>query len=140
MDIEQELLMCDFHDARIEKIDIQSTGDCEIKFETLICYCAIPMKSDVADVWAVRGSLSLKGCEDIVLSSVSSGELWVSEAEFEYSTNDPNDKFNTPLLNGKSLMNASIMFTNGGTIKTSGGSILLCLGEFYEKIEQCEWP
>ena len=135
-----QLLMCDFHDARIARIDLRSSGDCEIIFSSLICYCAIATHNDRADVWSGRGSLSLQRCESIVFSQVSSCELWVSDAEFAYTTSDPNDMYNLPLLDGKSLVTAAISFTNAGRMQITGGSAKLHLAKFDHRVEQCPWP
>lgn len=137
---EKQLLMCDFHDARIEAIVLRRSGDCEITFELLPCYFAVPDKTDVADLWAARGTLMLQGCENLRLCDVLPSELWVVDSEFEYAISDAHDKYNLPVLNGKKLVSGRIHFNNGGVIEISGGWIQLRVADCYEQIEQCAWP
>lgn len=122
--LESDLMICEFHDAIVDSVELESPDRLTLRLCKTCCYYRT-MNEKIADVWICRTTLRFFGVENIVFSSLIAKGDGVSDLEFAFRDPEFHDQSNLPLLLGKAIFNARITFMSGVVIELVGGNAQL---------------
>lgn len=132
-----ELLLCDFHDARIASIKMVLPQCVVIEFSEINCYYKTN-DSRIADIWVCQASLSISRAKQVDLSLRINENLLINNADFTFEEGE-SDKYNIQLLGGVNCNQSRIVFESGDVLSISKGHVTLAINSRSRFLESYEW-
>lgn len=134
MRIDDDILLVEFHDARIDGVEVKRGGRMIIAFTRLLVHKAFDSSKDA--VWAHAARLEVEDVVGFLMKGQLPDNGWVIADEIAAVDNDGTQRC---LLAGASLTSIGLWFDNGACIEVTGGRAVLALsgvGEFVDYFDR----
>ena len=135
--MKNDLLLCEFHDSRVETLRFDFPDRLVIVFQSFNCFYKT-IQNGIADVWICRTTLSFSRVAKVDFSLLAA-KTYVSDAVFDFKAPDCCDKYNLQLLEGKECISMKMVFGSGATVNVFGGFVRLEINERVCFLEKFDW-